>query len=118
MDDTKKNGVMNPGTETEEEERWSLGKYGMKRDRYLSEQYPRLRERMIADGTLTDYLYQLDEQATERVERMVEHMAAQADLPDRKTQPYQWAQHMTMLKAQAEEVVYREMIYTEEDEPD
>lgn len=98
-------------SETDGGEKRSLGKYGLMRSRYLKEHQPLQWGELLMKGTLMEHLHQVDNEATERVERMVERMAEKAELPDRKTQPVEWAQNMAMLKAQAEEVVVRELIY-------
>lgn len=110
---TEKDGILYPWLDAEEPEPKSLGKYGLMREKYLRECDPITEMQMFLDGSLVPHLYQVQEQASEMVERMVQRMAEQSDLPDRNTQPIQWAQEMTMLKAQAEEVVIRELIYTD-----
>ena len=111
LDYKEKDGYLYPDVSVDGANR-SLGKYGLMRSRYLREKDPLREHRMYLEGTLYPHLHQMQEQASERVEQMVQSMAEQATLPDRQTNPYQWAQEMAMLKAQAEEVVIRELICT------
>ena len=74
-----------------------LGKYGRMRLDYLKNQHPVLYNQMLLNGTLWPHLQEVQRAASEQVER--------AQLL--------WVAHMNELKAQAEEVVVREVVYAE-----
>jgi hypothetical protein len=44
------------------------------------------------------------------LETLMEQMQKQQQAPDRATQPVEWTGFMNNLKAQAEEIIYRELI--------
>jgi hypothetical protein len=99
--------------ETEEETR-PLGKYGLMRHRHLRDsdkfQYSLLEIR----GQLDSHLREIDETANRRVESFIEGALKKNPIPEdlKNTDPLEWAGRMENLKAQAEEIVTRELIFT------
>lgn len=47
-----------------------------------------------------------------RMEQLEEDLLKANPAPDKATQQMAWVQHMNMLRAQAEEIVMNELIYT------
>ena len=89
----------------------SLGKYGRMRKNYLKEHRPVLWNSMILSEKLYPHLREIDETANLRLEHLITAMLASAPEPDRETQQMAWVQHMNALKAQAEEIIFAELIY-------
>jgi len=89
-----------------------LGKYARMRLTYLKTQRPVLYSRMLLNGSLWPHLQEVQKTASEQVECTI---AALADkfAPDKERSQLLWAAHMNTLKAQAEEVVVREIVYAE-----
>lgn len=87
-----------------------LGKYARMRLTYLKTQRPVLYSRMLLNGSLWPHLQEVQKTASEQVECTI---AALADkfAPDKERSQLLWAAHMNTLKAQAEEVVVREIVY-------
>jgi hypothetical protein len=91
-----------------------LGKYGLMRFRHLRDndkfQYSLLEIR----GQLDSHLREIDETANRRVESFVEDALKKNPIPEdlKNTDPLEWAGRMENLKAQAEEIVTRELIFT------
>ena len=85
-----------------------LGKYGRMRLVYLKTQHPVLYNRMLLNGTLWPLL-----QDVQRAERTIAALADKFPAPDKERSQLFWAAHMNGLKAQAEEVVVREIVYAE-----
>ena len=91
-----------------------LGKYGQLRKTYLKEHRPILWNRMILDETLFPHLREIDETANRRLEQMIPELMKSAGVTEnlKASDPMKWAQTMNSLKAQAEEVILNELIYS------
>ena len=90
-----------------------LGKYGRMRLAYLKNQRPVLYNRMLLNGTLWPHLQEVQRAASEQLERTIAALADKFPAPDKERAQLLWVAHMYGLKAQAEEVVVREVVYAE-----
>lgn len=90
----------------------TLGKYGRMRRAFLAENNPMLLDDMILTETLFLHLREIDETAHRRIEQLIAELLERNPAPDKETQQLAWVQHMNMLKAQAEELVLSELIYS------
>ena len=88
------------------------GKYGRMRRAYLEQNNPMLLDDLILTETLFPHLWKIDEIAHCRMERLTEELLERNPAPDKATQQFAWIQHMNMLKAQAEEIIVAELIYS------
>lgn len=88
-----------------------LGKYGRMRRAFLAENKPILLDDMILTETLFSHLWEIDETAHRRVKQMMTELLEKKPALDKETQQLAWVQHMNSLKAQAEEIVYAELIF-------
>lgn len=98
-----------PQTENHE----PLGKYARMRLTYLKTQRPVLYNRMLLNGSLWPHLQEVQRAASEQAERTIAALTDKFPAPDKKRSQLLWAAHMNGLKAQAEEVVVREIVYAE-----
>lgn len=90
-----------------------LGKYSRMRLAYLKNQRPVLYSRMLLNGSLWPHLQEVQKTASEQVECTIAALADKFPAPDKERSQLLWAAHMNTLKAQAEEVVVREIVYAE-----
>lgn len=90
-----------------------LGKYGRMRLTYLKTQRPVLYNRMLLNGSLWPHLQEVQRAASEQVERTIAALADKFPAPDKERAQLLWVAHMNGLKAQAEEVVVRKIVYAE-----
>ena len=90
-----------------------LGKYARMRLHYLKTQRSVLYSRMLLNGSLWPHLQEVQRTASEQVERTIAALADKFPAPDKERSQLLWAAHMNTLKAQAEEVVVREIVYAE-----
>ena len=90
-----------------------LGKYGRMRLAYLKTQRPVLYHQMLFSGSLWPHLQEVQRAASEQLERTSAALADKVPVPDKERSQLFWAAHMNGLKAQAEEGVVREVVYTE-----
>ena len=89
-----------------------LGKYGRLRRMYLKEQRPVLYHTMLLNGSLYPHLMEVEQTAESRMQQTREQLLKQNPAPDKERQQMAWVQHMNSLKAQAEELVLTELIYS------
>ena len=88
-----------------------LGKYGRMRLTYLKPQRPVLYNRMLLNASLLPHLQEAQKTVSEQVERTIAALADKFPAPDKERAQLLWVAHMNGLKAQAEEVVVREIVY-------
>ena len=89
-----------------------LGKYGMMRKNYLRDRRPILFSRYLLAEKLFPHCLEIEAAANERLELMMGQLQAKTPPPDKAADPMGWAAHMNSLKAQAEEAIYDELIYS------
>ena len=89
-----------------------LGKYGRMRLSFLRQQHPALYNTMLLNGTLYPHLMELEQTAESRMQQTMEQLLKQDPAPDKAQNQLMWVQHMNSLKAQAEELVLTELIYS------
>ena len=91
-----------------------LGKYGWMRQRFLREHQSGFYTSMMLSGKLNAHLQEVDQQASEMVERLIAQMARQQGVTERlkMSDPLCWVGKMNNIKASAEEVVLNDLIYT------
>lgn len=89
----------------------SLGKYGTMRRSFLKEHKPMTYNDMVLAETLFSHLYKVQEEASKRLEVLMEQLLEAIPAPIKKENQMVWVQHMNLLKAQAEELVLEELVY-------
>ena len=88
-----------------------LGKYGRMRRAFLAKNNPILLDDMILTEILFPHLWEIDETTHRRVKQIITDFLKKDSAPDKATQQFAWVQHMSSLKAQAEEIVNAELIF-------
>ena len=89
-----------------------LGKYGRMRLNFLKQQHPVLYHTMLMNGSLYPHLMEVEQTAESRMQQTMEQLLKQDPAPDKAQNQLMWVQHMNSLKAQAEELVLTELIYS------
>ena len=89
-----------------------LGKYGRMRLSFLRQQHPALYNTMLLNGSLYPHLMEVEQTAESRMKQTMEQLLKQNPAPDKEQNQMAWVQHMNSLKAQAEELVQTELIYS------
>ena len=107
----RKGDYLFPNLYIEQDEIAPIGKYGMLRKTYLKEHRSAWYQSMLAMGTLSQHLSEIDQTAQRRVEQIVAQMLARNPAPDKATDPMGWVGHMNNLLAMAEEMVLTDLIY-------
>ena len=89
-----------------------LGKYGRMRLNFLKQQHPVLYHTMLLNGSLYPHLMEVEQTAENRMQQTMEQLLKQTPAPDKEQNQMAWVQHMNSLRAQAEELVLMELIYS------
>ena len=90
----------------------ATGKYGRLRRTYLKDHRPVLYNTMLLNGSLYPHLMEVEQTAESQMQQTMEQLLKQTSAPDKENRQMEWVQHMNSLKAQAEELVLTELIYS------
>ena len=98
------------------EETRPIGKWGRMHREYLKEHHPIQYTNLVLSCKLWTYLADLNEQAQERLDRIMQHMKESEGVTEhlKATDPMAWVQRMNSIRNRAEEIILHEMIYREE----
>ena len=89
-----------PNLKLENTEERPLNKYGRMRRTFLAMQQK-----------LFPHLWEVQEAVERRLEQIMDGLLAQNPGPDKETDQLGWVQHRNCLKAQAEEIIFSELIF-------
>ena len=95
------------------EETRPIGKWGRMHREYLREYKSIQYNCLLLSGKLWTYLADLNQQAQDRLERMIEQMKTAEGISEalKANNPMAWVQRMNNIRARAEEIVREELIY-------
>ena len=101
-----------PDLEINEEEP-TYGKYGIMRKQFLKEHRSARYQYLVLTGKLTEHLNQVDKEVREKVEMLMEQMVEQWGVTEelKMQDQMEWVRRMNDIKATAEEIVYRNIIF-------
>ena len=91
-----------------------LGKYGMLRREYLRKHRNGYYTGLRLSGKLDRHLKEIDQQAKEMVERLVFQMVKTLGITEelKAKNQLEWVRQMNNIRASAEEVVLKELVYS------
>ena len=100
-------------TSTQQANGW-IGRYGRMRKAYLEEHQPELLRELTRSGRLSQHLAEVDAAARRRLEALMPALARNAGATEtlKARDQLAWVQLMNACKAQAEEIILDEIIYT------
>ena len=95
------------------EEEPTYGKYGMLRKQFLKDYRPARYQCLLLTGKLTEYLNQIDRDAREQGEMPMKRMAKKQGVTEtlKMRDQMKWVGLMNNIKASAEEIVLKEIVY-------
>ena len=98
------------------EESRPIGKWGRMHREYLKEHKPIQYNCLLLSGELRTYLADLNEQAQDRLERMIDQMKMAEGVTEelKAADPMAWVGAMNNIRNRAEESILREFIYGED----
>ncbi len=90
-----------------------IGKYGRLRLNHLKNFKKGLYTELLIDGTLKQYLLDIDENANNKVNLLIKQFAESENINEQLKEHHQmeWVQAMNNIKNRAEEIVLNEIIY-------
>jgi hypothetical protein len=90
-----------------------VGKYGRMRQEYLQKHRPGLYNRLLLSEKLQEHLMEIDQAAHQRLDLMMPKLAQEAGATEdlKARDPMKWVGLMNACKAQAEEIVFAELIF-------
>ena len=103
-----------PDLKLSEQPEKPLGKYGRMRKAYLKEHRPLIYNQLLLTEKLYPHLIEIDETAQSRLEQMMPQLAKDAGATEqlKASDPMRWVGLMNTCKAQAEEILMAELIYS------
>ena len=93
-----------------------MGRWGRMRREYLREHKPIQYNCLLLSGELWTYLADLNEQAQDRLERMIDQMKMAEGVTEelKAADPMAWVGAMNNIRNRAEEIILQELIYGED----
>lgn len=104
-----------PDLELPEETR-PMGKWGRMHREYLKEHKPIQYNCLLLSGKLWTYLADLNEQAQDRLDRIIEQMKTAEGITEdlKANDPMAWVGAMNNIRNRAEEIILQKLIYGED----
>ena len=111
---TRSGDYLIPDLSLTEQPQAPLGKYGRMRKNYLKEHRPVLWNSLLLSEKLYPHLREIDEAANNRLEQMMPELMKSAGVTEalKASDPMKWVGLMNTLKAQAEETILTELVFS------
>ena len=95
------------------EEEATYGKYGILRKQFLKEHRSARYQYLLLTGKLAEHLNQIDQEARMQVEMLMEQMTEKQGIAEelKAQDQMEWVRLMNNIKASAEKMVLREILY-------
>ena len=102
-----------PMLEIAEEKEYKIGKYGLLHCDYIKQHKRGTYTALLMEGKLNAQLHEIDVQANSMVEAIVANLAQERGIDEelKASDAIKWVAEMNNIKATAEEIVLREVIY-------
>ena len=96
-----------------EQTSYEIGKYGNLHLEFIEKHRKGRYNILLIEGKLNEYLHNIDVEAHEQVERIIERMTEQSGVNEelKASSPLCWIQMMNNIKATAEEITLAEVVY-------
>lgn len=106
-------GMLYPDIDFPKQPAGDIGKYGSMRRDYLEKHRPAAYQMMILEGTLKQHLIDVNEQAHEMLEQLIDGMKKSENVtePLKSQNQLEWVRRMNSIKHRAEEIIITELIY-------
>ena len=96
-----------------EQKEHKIGKYGLLHRDYIKQHKRGIYTTLLTEGKLNAHLHEIDVQANSMVEAIVANLARERGIDEelKVSDAIKWVAEMNNIKASAEEIVLREVIY-------
>ena len=110
---TEHNGLYYPDLALPEQTNHIIGKYANLRLDFMKKHRRGTYTSLLTEGRLNEYLHAIDIQAHELLDDIIPHLAQERGIDEvlKTHNALQWAAEMNNIKANAEEIVLREVVY-------
>ena len=90
-----------------------IGIWGRRRKEFLRKNRPILFNELLLTGELSKYLVQVNQEAIERLESLIESMKTAQGITEalKARDPMAWVGAMNNIRACAEEIIYADLVY-------
>lgn len=111
---TEINGVMIPNLVMDEQPDGDIGIWGWRRKRYLKKHRKGIYNRMLMDGTITQHLIEINEQAMDMRERLVKQFQKTEGVTEdlKRRDQMAWVGAMNSIYNRVDEIILHDLIYT------
>ncbi|MEA5049905.1 MAG: TnpV protein [Oscillospiraceae bacterium] len=111
---TKNGDYLIPDLKLSSQPETPLGKYGRMRRNYLKEHHPVIYSQMLLSEKLYPHLLEIEQTAQSRLSQMIPELAKEAGATEqlKASDPMKWTGLMNSCKAQAEEIIQNELIFS------
>ena len=102
-----------PMLEIFEKTNYEIGKYGHLHLDFIKKHRKGTYSTLLTEGRLNEHLHIIDEQAHKQIDLHIAQMATQMGVTEelKASDSMRWAQMMNNIKASAEEIVLKEVVY-------
>ena len=102
-----------PMLEISEQTNHEIGKYGHLHLDFIKKHRRGTYTTLLTEGRLNEHLHSIDEQAYEQINLHIAQLALRMGATEelKSSDPMRWVQLMTNIKASAEEIVLKEVVY-------
>ena len=111
---TEINGVMMPNLVLDPQSEGDIGIWGWRRKRYLKEHRKGTYNRMLMDGTITQHLININEEAMDMRDRLVEQFQQAEGVSEelKRRDQMAWVGAMNSIYNRVDEIILHDLIYT------
>ena len=109
----EENGHLIPNVNLPEQTDYQIGKYGRMHLDYIKQHCRGRYTTLLTEGKLNAWLHEIDLEANEMLETIIPRLAAESGIDEnlKARDMLRWVAEMNSIKASAEEIVLREVIY-------
>ena len=109
----EENGHLIPNITLPEQTDYQIGKYGRMHLDYIKQHRHGRYTTLLTEGKLNSHLHEIDVQANEMLETIIPRLATKRGIDEnlKARDMLRWVAEMNNIKASAEEIVLREVIY-------
>ena len=109
----KENGCHYPNLKLPEQSNYNIGKYGLLHLNFIKEHRKGRYTTLISECRLNEYLHKINFEANEMLETIISCHAAERGIDEnlKARDMLGWGAEMNNIKASAEEIVLREVVY-------
>ena len=110
---TEQNGLYYPDLALPEQTNYPLGKYANLRLNFMKKYRRGTYTTLLTEGRLNEYLHAIDIQAHELLDDIIPHLAHKRGIDEvlKAHNALRWTVEMNNIKASAEEIVLKEVVY-------